>query len=599
MTRRALCAALFSLAACGGGRGGVAVTVSARPKLEGAAHLVVTVTDEARSVMAAPADVAVTGPIDASETVDFTLGFDRGFAGKVNVNVLAEDAQHAPLAPSASGEATVIAGMIVPLAITIGSQPDDGGVDLEAPDAAQPDTSASNDLLDAAQPDATVLDLIAPSPDLAVTSRGDLLMPDLATPDLATPDLAAPDLARPDLATPDLATPDLAAAGPRFNVVTLPPMSDPSAPSGLVVGRLFGGGSDDIAFCSRSTSEVFVATATAKDKWTSAVAYPTHSANANPSDLLLLDVNSDGAKDVVIVDGSTATTSDGTSHNGISVFINNSTTRSLQPAVVAPIFPLGTVGTSLAFVTADNGGRSYLAIAMPGSQGAVAWATGASTSPGFFNYGGATLLNVTMPSLPSGIVRADLDNNGVPDIVADTSDGTQTQALIMNLPFASSGPPPGTSSLFANVAVSRPSPRSMAIGDLGQGHPSMVVAGPSALMVAGPSATSGTFFAPPASYFLNASKTGAPRSVALGTLDGDSFLDVAATVTSNADNQLLLFLNSGDGKGTLLTPPIAIALSAPGADVVADDVDFDGDTDLVVTLTAAPWLVVLLNQQIP
>jgi len=70
--------------------------------------------------------------------------------------------------------------------------------------------------------------------------------------------------------------------------------------------------------------------------------------------------------------------------------------------------------------------------------------------------------------------------------------------------------------------------------------------------------------------------TGHPSAVALGDWDGNAFADAAVTLADA--NQVVVFLNDGKGYATAQYYPVC----ATPTDVVAADLDGDGDDDLVV-----------------
>jgi len=190
---------------------------------------------------------------------------------------------------------------------------------------------------------------------------------------------------------------------------------------------------------------------------------------------------------------------------------------------------------------------------------------------------------------PWFLASTDLDGDGLPDVVAASVDDG---ALLL---FPGDATAPGT--LKAPVQLASPGASQLAIADVnGDGLPDLVAADYNVSLFLQNPAAPGTFFAPLGLY------SGGANWVAVGDLNGDGLADIAVTDATGVK----LLLHTGAASSTTFQAPVSVYqptanLNVAGADAVAiADVNGDGLADLVITDPgptggAQPFVAVLLQ----
>ena len=190
-------AAALALVACADPRSGVTVSVVPDGPILAADHLLVEVLDLDHTPpwRAPPFDVSIGAqhPATFDAVVSFTVGFDAGYHGNVEVDVTAVDALGGTLTRGMA-TVTVNSGTLATLTVHL---PGESAADL-ATDAAAVDANFP-------VPDLVTNQFTLPDDGTPDLSTADLVNVDFTVPDFSTPDLATPDLSLPDFATPDLA----------------------------------------------------------------------------------------------------------------------------------------------------------------------------------------------------------------------------------------------------------------------------------------------------------------------------------------------------------------------------------------------------------
>ena len=216
---------------------------------------------------------------------------------------------------------------------------------------------------------------------------------------------------------------------------------------------------------------------------------------------------------------------------------------------------------------------------------------GVTTAPGTYQSGVQYPISGTNPS---GIVVVDLTNSGSKDMVVSNF-GSGTASVFMH-----NSTTPGTF-LTATTLTTGGQPNQVVSADInGDGLPDLVFADMSgnAIVMLQSSTTPGQFAAP-----SNLATGGQTASVAVADVNGDGKPDLVATVVdSNGNNgQVLVFLQSTTTPGTFAAPVSYPAGAQPEAVRIAD-VNGDNLPDLIVANrgpgtdgTGTPGVSVLLQ----
>jgi hypothetical protein len=281
--------------------------------------------------------------------------------------------------------------------------------------------------------------------------------------------------------------------------------------------------------------------------------------------VMLADFDGDGKVDILIGAGNPDFISGSPDHPTLTVLFG----RGGGAFVAAPV----TWGSTESMVTADFDGDGIPDLAV--TSGRVL-----SILKGRGNGDFSSVFRYDLPGAPAKPVVADLNHDGMPDLVmlVSTSAGTPPELLL----FFGRGD--GTLASPLTVPVPDNSASFLAAADLnGDNLPDLVVTGQSSVWVW--IARGGGLFASPLAYPVEG--TGLP-SLAIGDFNGDGKPDMAVAVQSPGGIALLL----GKGDGTF-APGTTIPVSVPstGSDPVlvgplqlaAADLNGDGRLDLAAT----------------
>ncbi len=189
--------------------------------------------------------------------------------------------------------------------------------------------------------------------------------------------------------------------------------------------------------------------------------------------------------------------------------------------------------------------------------------------------------------LVNGIAVADVDGNGLPDLlgmVSTSVDGSATQGYISTRYQMAAGQfalPPTRFGVGAG-------PANFVLADVnGDGHPDLVVANADDASVSvrlADAAHPGSFL--PATVLSTPGRT--PLDVAVGDLTGDGLPDLA--VAASGANSVLVFVQTAAGS---FNPPLAIAVGGDPQAVAVGDLDGNGLPDLAVASSANAVSVLL------
>jgi hypothetical protein len=210
-------------------------------------------------------------------------------------------------------------------------------------------------------------------------------------------------------------------------------------------------------------------------------------------------------------------------------------------------------------------------------------------TPGSF----APATDVTTNLHPNGVVIIDLDGDGIPDLATSNNANSPT-SLITVCRNTSSG---GVLSFANKIDLAAPSgslPASIAAADIdGDGLQDLVVTNnvSSTMSVYRNTSTPGTISLAARVEFATGD---APWSVAIGDLDGDGKPEVA--VTNFLSNTVSVFKNTGTTGTIAFAPKTDLATGLSPHTVAIGDLDGDGKPDLAVTNTLSSTISLFRNQ---
>ncbi len=357
-----------------------------------------------------------------------------------------------------------------------------------------------------------------------------------------------------------------------------------SVPYSVAIGDLDGDGKPDLAVTNSGSNSIslFRNTSTTgtidAGSFTSKVDFAT---DIQPGPVAIRDLDEDGKPDLAVGNIWAGT---------ISVFHNTSIVGSLSAGSFAAKvdFASGEGPVSITIADFDGDGKADLAVANNGDASVSVLrntATAGSIHAGSF----AAKVDFTVGTRPNSIVSGDLDRDGKADLVI-ANNFSHSVSVLRNT--ATSGSI-GTGSFAAQVALATPAssfPGSVALGDLdGDGRLDIAASNVSTLNVAvfrnistSGSITSGSF-----ATRIDLPCIGASNSMAIGDVDGDTKPDLVVAISSI--NKFSVFRNASTNAdlsaltlsaGTL-SPPFAAGTTTYTAVVN------NPTTNMTVTPTAA------------
>jgi hypothetical protein len=353
-----------------------------------------------------------------------------------------------------------------------------------------------------------------------------------------------------------------------------------------------GDGKKDIAVANSNVSNVSILLNTTVPGATS----PTFSSKTefttgnNASALSIGDLNGDGKPDLITANGMFA-------NSNASVLLNTTT-----PWATSPTFTAKTD-----FVT---GNRPYsVAIGDINGDDKPDFAVANNLSSSVSVYLNTTTIGVSTPVLsaneadfetgtsPYSVAISDINGNGMPDLaVANT--GNNYVSVLLNTTT------PGSAVFSFSTHIdflTGSAPRSVALGDLnGDGKPDMVVANSSSISV---------------SIYLNTTTPGAstptfttksdfttgftPYSVSLCDLNGDGKLDLAVANYSSASASVFLNTTTPGASVPNFTAKTDFTVGSNPYSVSSADLNGDGKPDLVLANGGSNSISVLINTTTP
>src|SRR6185436_14471253 len=288
----------------------------------------------------------------------------------------------------------------------------------------------------------------------------------------------------------------------------------PTQPISVAIGDLNGDGSLDVATANRGSNNVSILfDGTFADP-------PNFAVGTNPRSVAIGDFNGDGKPDLAAANFNSG---------------NVSILRGINFGNFGPAtnFTAGSNPISIAVGDLNGDGKSDLAVANSGGGNvSILFGDGAG--------GFGPPINWPAGSNPWSVVIGDLNGDGKPDLaVANRDTPVGTVSVLLNDGFGAFGTP------FTFTVGN--GPKSLAIGDLdGDGKPDLAVANTNSTTAISILLNS-TLFSPSGSFgpATDFAAGTTPRSVAIGDLNGDGKLDLAAA--NDSSNIVSILLGTGTG----------------------------------------------------
>jgi hypothetical protein len=284
-------------------------------------------------------------------------------------------------------------------------------------------------------------------------------------------------------------------------------------------------------------------------------------AGANPTQLVVADLNNDGMSDLIVAN----TGLTGAGGNSISVFLNNRTAIGQISFGVRQDYNGGNNPAAIAVASLDGGAIPDIIVA----DGTSVYSTTGGTSPVVTNTFDVTIL-------------------------VGKGDGTFDPTKTVIQPVGTLTTVNVTSTLTNTTTAGLTNPDALAVGNLGDstvaGLADIVIAGSNGMLVL-TNTTAGVGLTPSFSVPANMLSSLRITSLAIGPVDTNGTNDIVATSDSGG-GEVLVYQNGGTGAGNgVFSSPTAISAGASPRDVQLVDVNGDGQLDIVLVNDTAPGAI--------
>lgn len=293
-----------------------------------------------------------------------------------------------------------------------------------------------------------------------------------------------------------------------------------------------------------------------------------YSAGSQSLALAYGDMNGDGVRDLVVANRAS---------NSVSILHG----RASGAFGSRTDLTVGSAPYDVTVADLNGDGKLDIVVALSGGNG-VALLLQSPTSPGAF----LAAAFFAAGTGPDGVVVADMNGDGAPDIVVSNESSANISLLLQD------GANPGTFRAPIQMPVGT-NPRALAVADLnGDGKPDILVADRSAgawVILHDPASTTG--FLAPVGYSAGSQ----PVSITIADLDGDGRLDFV--IANHSSSSVSVFLQDPARAGVFLAGASYGTGAAPNAVKIAD-VNRDGKIDLVTADQGSNTFSVLLQDSV-